>query len=272
MNGFKKLVLASAVLAATSGAYAMEAMDDESMSSTTGQDGLTISLDSSIANLVVTYVDRDGYGGGFADAGAVVIGNTVNGIDVNVNDLVITIDAGGSAGTAAGSGMLNIGITQTSLNIGLGNVSIGVADAQNAGGSTVGAVNGIISFDNNAALNLSNTSMNIQLGNEDQGHMVVMSGSLGDITLTGLNILDASSGGSGAIGIGTLLLQNVNSNVAIDVTGGATGGLVIDTTGTTLDQIGLLDVSVGDLSSAADIGDIYLSNITVNSVITIRGH
>ena len=44
MKMLKKLALASAVSMISAGAFAMEAMDDESMSATTGQDGITINV------------------------------------------------------------------------------------------------------------------------------------------------------------------------------------------------------------------------------------
>lgn len=275
MNGFKKLVLASAVLAATSGAYAMEALDDESMSATTGQDGLTITLDSSIADLQIKYVDRDGLnvsGGTFNSAGALVIGDTTSGVDVSILGLQIDIDVGGNLGTAStGSGMLNIGIGLTSLNIGLGNVVIGVADAVTLGGSSIGTVKTILAFGASAALNIAGNAnlMNIQLGNETQGSMVHMSATLGSITLTGLSIEDnAGTYQSGAIGIGTIRLSNV---VLVNDIDAVAGGLQIRTAGSSIGEVGLEQVRLGD-SSQESIGDIYLVGLDASSTITVTGH
>ena len=44
MKMLKKLALVSAISAISAGAFAMEAMDDESMAATTGQDGITINI------------------------------------------------------------------------------------------------------------------------------------------------------------------------------------------------------------------------------------
>lgn len=270
MNGFKKLVLASAVLAASSSAFAMEAMDDESMSSTTGQDGLTITLDSTINDLAITYVDRDGYGAsGFTEAGAVVIGSAAAGIDLNLVDVVVTIDAGGSAGTASGSGMLNINVGMATSTIGLGNVVIGVADASNTtGSSSVGAVVGIVSFDATAALTIAGNAnlMNIQLGNEDQGAMIRMNANMGNITLTGLSINDVNSGGS--ISVGVLELNNVQLNTSVDV---VAGGLQIVST-SSFGEVGLERVVLG---GGASIGDIYITGLGgagESSTILVTGH
>jgi hypothetical protein len=271
MNGFKKLVLASAVLAASSSAFAMEAMDDESMSSTTGQDGLTITLDSTINDLAITYVDRDGYGvSGFTEAGAVVIGSAAAGIDLNLVDVVVTIDAGGSAGTASGSGMLNINVGMATSTIGLGNVVIGVADASNTtGSSSVGAVVGILSFDASAALTIAGNAnlMNIQLGNEDQGAMIRATANLGNVTLTGLSINDTSVGG-GSISIGVLELNNVQLDASIDV---VAGGLQI-VSNSSIGEVGMERVVLGGGSA---IGDIYitgLGGVGESSTILVTGH
>ena len=42
MKMLKKLALVSAISMISAGTFAMEAMDDESMAATTGQDGITI--------------------------------------------------------------------------------------------------------------------------------------------------------------------------------------------------------------------------------------
>ena len=44
MKMYKKLALVSAISMISAGAFAMEAMDDESMATTTGQDGITIQI------------------------------------------------------------------------------------------------------------------------------------------------------------------------------------------------------------------------------------
>lgn len=44
MKALKKLALVSAVSMISAGAFAMEAMDDESMAAATGQDGITIKV------------------------------------------------------------------------------------------------------------------------------------------------------------------------------------------------------------------------------------
>lgn len=268
MKGLKKLVLASAIIAASSSSFAMQAMDDESMSAATGQDGLTINLNTSLTGLGIKYIDRDGVVGsaGYTNAGAIVIGP----VGVSANGLQIDIDAGGSAGDTTGNGMLQVKVgTSAATVINLNNTKISVADATPAGSST-GAVTDIISFDATASLTIAASAnlATIQLGNEDQGHMMVVNANLGTITLTGLQINDANSGG--AIGIGTLVVNSLNAQNAIDV---VAGGLQIDTTGTTIGEIGLERIKLGNVAAAAPaIGDVYISNLNPSTVITVTGH
>jgi hypothetical protein len=290
MKGLKKLVLASAIIAASSSAFAMQAMDDESMSATTGQDGLTIKLNTNLSNLTVKYVDRDGIAGGnYTHAGAVVISP----LGIQSNNQVITIDAGGNAGTAAGTqGQLRIGIQMGTLGqasddtiINLNNTKISVADAVDTANlvtgnhANVGALTDIITFDATAQLKIAaGGSATLLLGNRNAtyvaatdtftgDHMISLLSDIPSIALTGMAINDAVGGGK--IGIGTLLVDNIHSVVGVDA---VAGGLRIDTNGTTIGSLGLESVKLGDLATAQSIGDIYVSGITANNVITVTGH
>ncbi|MCC2637308.1 MAG: protein FilA [Moraxellaceae bacterium] len=326
MKGFKKLLLTSAILAASSSAIAMQAMDEEALSSTTGQDGITINLDVDMQDLNITYIDRDGIGGDFAGAGGVLISP----IGITANDQTITIDAGGSAGDTTGLGQLRIGMVANGTTvIDLGGTEISVADANsiaNGGGSALGATTAIVSFDATASLTIAaGASMTMLLGNRtatytpgvaatagtpdgdlltdgadgdgildndaDQGfvaatpavaenisgdHMISIVSSIPSITLTGLRIHDAV--GTGQIGIGTIAVDNVNTEIGVDV---IQGGLRVDTTGTTIGSIGLENIKVGGALNLANrsnsIGDLYITSsnpagIIMNNVITITGH
>ena len=265
MKGLKKLVLASAIIAASSSAFAMQAMDDESMSATTGQDGLTISLNVNMSNLDVKWIDRDGIVGdpNYANAGAVHI----TPIGISATGQVITIDAGGSAGNSTGNGQLRIGMTTTGATvINLNNTVISVADASPTG-SAIGADTPILTFGATAALNIS-AGMNttITLGNRVGGHFLTATAVLPSISLSNLSINDAVGGG--VIALDKIVVNGVNSATAIDVTN---TGLTIDTTGTTVGEVGLEGIRLGTAASAS-IGDVYIANITANNVITVTGH
>lgn len=270
MKGLKKLVLASAIIAASSSAFAMQAMDEESMSATTGQDGLTITLDSALTGLGITYVDRDGIVGsaGYANAGAIVISP----VDVTANDLTINIDAGGSAGDGSGDGMLQIAVgTGSATVIGLSGTQISVADFDDAQNSSAGVLTStpILSFATGASLTIAASAnlATIQLGNEEQGSMMLVNANLGNVILTGLSINDASVGG-GSIVLDTITVNNLNAVNAIDV---VAGGLQINTAGTTIGELALEGIHLGS-AAAASIGDVYITGLNPSSVITVTGH
>ena len=131
MKMLKKLALVSAISAISVSAFAMEAMDDEAMATTTGQDGITINIvPDRITRLEATSMgvtaatmdtinsgskvfkglsigeirvhDDDGYGvlgtDATANSGALVIGGGRNAIDLNGDS--DTLDPGEAAITA----------------------------------------------------------------------------------------------------------------------------------------------------------------------------
>lgn len=285
MKGLKKLVLASAIAAASSSAFAMQAMDDEAMSAATGQDGLTITINSmNLDNLDVKYIDRDGLAAGtYTNAGAIHIfgaGGAGDGLSISSTGTTINIDVGGNAGTGAGTeGQLFIDVTMGATTVNLQNVTIAVADADNTSGSTTGTDVAVLQFGTGAALNIAaGGTARIRLGERDAADsMIEIASTLPSLSLSGLSIVDAVGGGR--IGVGTLTLGTLTSNVAIDV---VPAGLTIDTTGTTVASIALENVQLGTVSAvsttrtASTIGDIYIAgasgNIALDQVITITGH
>lgn len=294
MKGLNKLVLASAIIAASSSAFAMQALDEDTMSATTGQDGLTITINSTnLQNLDVKYIDRDGIAGDatYAHAGGLHIfgaGGATDGLDITSSDpTVITLDVGGVAGSGAGAGgQLRIGVAMGATTINLQNVTIAAVDAVDTANLTAtnhattgpDAGNSIISFGTGAALNIAaGSKIEIQLGNRAVGsHFLTTFANLGNISLTNLSINDSVGGGS--ISLGTVGLSGVQSSAAVDV---VAGGLRIDTgydstaaggyNGTSIGQLALERVKLGS-AAQAPIGDVYISNLTANNVITITGH
>jgi len=117
MKMLKKLALVSAVSMISAGAFAMEAMDDETMSATTGQDGITIL----IAPAAKSTADLNALGVSATSQAAIdVAGPTGPGADglfkglsiaqINIHDDDGLANAApGSNGTTANSGALVIG-------------------------------------------------------------------------------------------------------------------------------------------------------------------
>jgi len=266
MKSLKKLALVSAMVAASSSAFAMEAMDEEALAAATGQDGLLINLNVAMTDLDIKWIDRTGTSvGAYTNAGGVVINN----VDVTVNDLDISIDAGGDVGDTTGDGLLHVNINAGGATIiGLDGTTIGVADAD-ATGSATGTEATIISFGAGAALNIAaGMDIDIELGNEVNNFMS-MTASLPSISLTNLQINDAGGAFTGgSIFLGNLGVSSLNVVAAVDI---VAGGLRIDTTGTTIGEVALEQVRLGTNAAANQIGDIYIQNLTANNVITVSG-
>lgn len=263
---FKKLALVTAMLAATSGAFAMEAMDEESMAATTGQDGLSIGL-ATQASLDIVIHDKDGFTGALDD-GAIVLSNVgiaaTGGGDALID---IVIDAGSDTTDAA----LNIGITVgNAIDLDLGELSVAVS---NGYGNALGADSGTL-IDLGTAQVASGATVDIQLGTLlTATHFIEINADLvGGLTLTGLSINDVNGGG--AISMGSLIATNAGGgNLAVDlgIDATATGlAVTVNTLGT-----GGMDVTMTDLvlGGGAAIGDVEIRGLNMTGdVITISGH
>jgi len=206
MKGLKKLALTSAILAISTGALAMEAMQDDALSSTTGQAGLTILIDNIGAKVAqVRYYDSDGTAGaagalGVTDntdlipagpgAGQTPLAFTnsfsaggslvMNGFALSATSISTSIDVG-SAGTGTGavSGLL-IGTSITGLNVNLGTISFDNGDelgpvGGHAATNSAGYTSGYLSSGSDiggvaiTGLTLSNFAMLVTAGTQHFG-------------------------------------------------------------------------------------------------------
>lgn len=273
----KKLALVTAMFAATSGAFAMEAMDEESLAATTGQDGITIGL-ATQANLDVIIHDKDGFTGR-TDSGAMVISGIGLSDGAGGDALIdINIDAGASA-ALANDATLNINVSTGAIQMDLGTLSVANSSRTGAGvgwGVDAGTDSGALL--NLGSITTAGVNLNIQLGDEPQGHLIVLDTTLtGGLTLTGVGLNDIDSLGS--ISVGTL---TVTDNGGLDLT----VDLGVDATATglavTVNQLGSnvvgsegMTVRMASvvLGGGPAIGDIEINGLDLTGdVITISGH
>lgn len=225
MKKFTKLALVSSI-AFSANAMAMQAMDDAALSSTTGQDGLSIGLGISKVTVDKLFVhDNDGLSntalGGTSTAGAIVIQGTTDaanakeitltdgskissadfGVFVGANykdggayllgthnlaDLVIDTDAGTAA---KGGAFINVAAQVSGLEIHIG--EIGVTASGTQGTATSAIRRGGDSSSYNAILSglgikTGIMSANVQLGAAPQGAMI----KLNSVMQGGLEITD----------------------------------------------------------------------------------
>lgn len=271
---FKKLALATAVACAPMATFAVESLDDATLSATTGQDGIQIELDLAVSTDVLIH-DTDGIDAAFqtshAAAGAIVIEN----MSIDAQNVVVQVDAG-DTGATLNAPVLNVNVDLSSgASIVTG--TIAVANSNRDDG-TWGAV-GMVTVISSATLVIGATQLNVQLGNEPQGAMVRLDATItGGLALNNMSITDAGgvlSGGS--IGSASMLLidtgggASLTADIDIDVD---TTGLVIG-----INQLGTLaggmDVRIVDqyLGLPADvIGDVEVQGLNLaGTQITISG-
>jgi hypothetical protein len=295
MKLFPQLALVSAI-AVSGSAFAMEALNDATLSNTTGQDGITISIKPPVKNFdakinpttgvgssyftgtggfagvldvaSVRIHDKDGYNG-TNQAGAIVLdGFSLAGSA----PIVVKIDADGGAGGAAPLLNVNVALPST-LVIRTGDISVAASNGIGAAGGSIGTkVKVLDSMD----IKLGSSTMNIQLGNETQGAMIKMAGTItGGLQINNFKLNDNSGANQG----GSIAVDNIT---LIDSTGGqltldssidvVAGGLQIVSGGAPID-IRMSGVKLGATATALSLGDVELVGVdAAGTVLTIAGH
>lgn len=267
MKGFTKLALVSAIAAMPMSGFAMEALDDSSLSSVTGQDGINITLGTDIAADIIIH-DKDGYTGAYNGAGAIVL----SGFNMSLGggNVTVGIDAGSQA---AGDAVLNVNVsTPSTMTLNLGTLQV----AQSNGASDTGnwGINGAAT--NVATLGtlaLGATTLNIQLGAEPQGNMINTTATVtGGISLSGFALNDANSGGS--ISMTTLaILDNGGADLTVAAGINATGSALTINVTQFGDATNGADLRITDLvlGGGLAIGDVEIQRLDLTGTISISG-
>lgn len=208
MKGLKKLALASAVLAVSTGAFAMEAMQDDALANTTGQDGLSI-LQANLGVVIqeLRYTDNDGIAPAAATA------------NLNIQDTTDTIPSGPCAGQSpnacatsfASLGTLQIADLQISASSILTTIDVGSTS------TTSGGVTGLLIGQKISGLSISLGAISFDNGNELSATPV------SPLAYTGANGSTAANK-SATTNIGGIALDNLNlpAASAMLITAGAT--------------------------------------------------
>lgn len=280
---FKKILLASAIAAISTSSFAMQSMDDQSLSATTGQDGLTINIDNAnLAALDVIIHDKGGFTGRTSD-GAIVISQ----IDVGVLDLTIDVDAGSDA-VAGTANTLQVKVYNgTALAVDMGTLQVANSGRDNAGAWGIqGTAKSVLDL---GSLTIGSTTdsaplLNIQMGSEEQGAWMKLRPTFtGGLAIAGMKLFDGTDATpTYGIGVDTLtvlnatgVLTNLNADINIDATA---AGLVmgITTLGTGGMNVRMAGVRLGDVVSATpatSIGDVEIVGLNLNGTsIAVIGH
>lgn len=285
MKLLTKLALVSSI-AISANAMAMQAMDDESLSSTTGQDGISIGIKIDGGAITVGQLlihDNDGLAdnalGGTATAGAIVIGKgdatpgvKITQTDPNVNLLNLKLDTDAGAGTSGA--FLNVAATVTGLKAEISSIGVGASNAKTAGSVVRGTVAGntVNEILTGLTLELGTVAANIQLGATPQGAMIALNSQIaGGLKLTNLGIKDNAGGGSivlDSIQVVKTGQTFLDANAKIGVT---TAGLSITPVAQDISAY-IGGVRLGS-AAASSIGDIEIKGLNMGaSTITITGH
>jgi hypothetical protein len=285
---FKKLALAAAVASLPATGFSMEALEDSALSGVTGQDGISIALNTNLSAELIIH-DTDGIGdfsfrtvtttttttttgpgtitnqnvnvntgtnSSYGNAAALVMSDFA--IDTGGNEITLDIDAGDSAGTGTAPTLnIQVGIpSNTSITLGSVDIANSNRDAGSATESAnwgVDATNRVDDVLNLGTITLGATSMNIQLANEPQGDMIALNTTITNgISIDNFAINDANSGGG--IGVGTVSIVGNGASDDLSVAAGvnvASNGLVIrvDELGASGADVRLTGVSLGDQST-----------------------
>lgn len=302
MKLFTKLALVSAV-AISGQAMAMESMDDSALSSTTGQEGITLKIKADevkIGKLIVH--DNDGLStaatisptttasaGGTGVAGGI----TVNGVSIKVDTTspfavnsagaraalglddrtiaIVNVDADAGAGGTAP--VLNVNMLNNAMAIHVDSIGVGASNsiASMAGKARRGVTNEVTLIEN-VDLTVGASALNIQLGNQPQGAMIAANGTIaGGIRIANLTVNDTVGGGK--IGIQNMAITSADdTNLVVDTKIGVTNqGLSIKSTGA--HDIYMGSVKLGDLATAKSLGSIEIQGMQmVNSEILVSGY
>ena len=278
MKMLTKLALVSAI-AMSSSAMAMQALDDETLSASTGQDGITLQIDTTGISIENLYLhDNDGFDntalGGTTTAGAI----TLNGVrinKVNAGDKLATAKIDADAGAGGTTPFLNIGVSLASTKIEVDEIGVAASNAAPTISATTTARRGVtneVNIITDLGLTLGATDMNIQLGNQPQGALIVVDATiLGGLNISGLTINDTEGGGS--IIVGDTWVKDANSanmSAASDISV-TPDGLSITGAGTAKD-IYVSSIQLGALASPS-IGSLEVNGLDVGTTsLFVTGH
>lgn len=289
----KKLILVAAIAAATSSAFAMEAMDESTLSETTGQAGLTISqsgLNLTIGS--VRYLDTDGLtaaqqtalGSPTATAGYTTANNkgvlAFNTISLGATTMDLDIDVA-STGNVAGSRtglILNQAISGLTFDV--GSIKLDNGDHTSAAAPNA-ASNGSLGGFKLANLDLGTGSAFLITPKAGASGIVIESLKSQNISVN-LGYYDTDVNAAGTAGADGYVklptkINNLNSgSITVDVTGGATGGLQLAMGATTIGSVELGNNGAGNdqvMIGTTNIGRVGINTLSLGaSTLTVRGH
>jgi hypothetical protein len=280
MMSLKKLLLVSAIAAVSSSAFAMESLEDGTLSDTVAQQGMDIFTSLNISGATLTYTDADGIAtpATYTNSGDLKI----NGLGI-VGDMTIAVDVGSTA--AGPDAALFLGITgTTALNISLSGITVN----KTGGGTNYN----IVTMPATTISIGSGYNLALELGKGSSGHLGVLKGSIGTISIgtlgTAQTVAVVDTTNTGTVGVSQLRVTGVDlgssavNNTSIDVCNAvatssctaAETGLKVKFNGTAMGAVGLAmdNIRLGS-STGAIVGQMSVSGLNLSGTsLRIVGH
>lgn len=281
----KIMSIAMAISLSWQFSHALEALDNEALSNTAAQDGLTIILQNIAPNARLIWTDHTGvsladgvlnpadYGFNAApSAGALMFGDGTRAGNFRISEgtSVITLDTD----AAHGSPFLNINIQlPDDLQIQTGDIFVSSREAD-------GSYSNQTKIMRDMRIDLAGLNMNVQLGSSPQGHLLLAYGVVNDgVKISNIGLIGAeSSGQEYGIGMSAMKIKDTGSSNDLTINGASIDisqdGLVVrPSVGKQVDVL-MQDLKLGNLSSAdQSIGDVALKGLQIgNHTLTITGH
>lgn len=272
------------LIMANGSAFALQALSDESLSDTTGQDGLTITLQNYAPNARIIWTDTNGINStdglnpidfgltGTPTPGSVVFGNgtTAGNFRVSNGTTFIRIDADGGNNAAT----LNIGVDlPDDLTINTGEVYVAGKDSNNV------LINQT-KIMKDMKVELGGLNLNIQLGNSPQGDLISIFGTITNgLKISNIGLIGAiSAGNEYGIGIDEMTIRDNMSGSDLTINGVGINvtdaGLVITPSAGKQVDVLMQNFRLGNLSgSSAPIGGVALIGLQLGGTsLMISGH
>lgn len=288
---FAKLLLVSAI-SISSSAFAMESLDDASMSAASGQDGIDITLATKLGFDMYIH-DTNGFTGAtaYTDSGAIVLRGIAidDGASGNAG-ITVKIDAG-ATGAATNDAILNVGVsTTTTTRINLGTLRVANSARPNnstsgagAWGLTAGTETGTLMTLGSLSFGATTDVLKIQMGHEEAGGAWIRAKTAftGGLSLTGFSLSDAggttTGGGIGGdlsiFDTGSTTTLNADLKIDADATGLKVNIAQLGTAAGGMD-VRLASLKLGNTAAAGPrVGDVEIIGLNLNgTTITMVGH
>lgn len=291
MNHLASWALASTLTVFSASALALEALEDDVLATTTGQDGVTLSLGSSTAATMIPFstVIHDGNGiTGATTPGALVIGRPLPAGDHIVSSITIPsgqfinvlLDATADVDTVLAGNQPALGIN---ISIPSGTVlHTGTLSVARSNGGGVAITNQSNVIMNDLAITLGATTLSVTLGNEaNNGQMMRLSTNMtSGLAVSNVAVRDVSAVGANGVAIraSSIQIDNAGASTALDadikVDVIATGlqATVVSLGGAGGADIRINDMRLGDTASTS-LGTLNISGLNVTgATLRIYGH